>query len=118
MANPKDSTLIDLITKKANTKVKVYLATSRDIDNALRIYRKDLQQTFKDLLSKDSISGKPATADEAPIAKMVDLLIIYAYQDKASDIHIEPRKKIFLSVSASMEYYMTSYSFQSPCMTA
>jgi type IV pilus assembly protein PilB len=96
MADPRDKLLIEVISEKAGVPVIPYLATSRDIDNALRIYRRDLQKLFHDFLSRGTAEEKRMAVDEAPVAKMVDLLIVYAYQDKASDIHIEPEEKDLL----------------------
>jgi len=96
MANPRDILIQELIAEKTKLQVNAYLATSRDIDNTLRIYRRDLQQIFHDLLTRNTVEAKQAAIDEAPIAKMVDMLIVYAYQDKASDIHIEPEEKNLL----------------------
>jgi type II secretory ATPase GspE/PulE/Tfp pilus assembly ATPase PilB-like protein len=63
--------------------VTTYLATNQDISNALRVYRKDLQNTFDQLIK----------TSEVPMSKIVDLLISDAAQDKASDVHIEPQEK-------------------------
>ncbi len=93
LVNPRDNTLTEAIGQKTGLHVNAYLSTSRDIDNALRIYRKDLQQLFRDLLKGQTDVEKQLAIEVAPIVKMVDLLIIYAYQDKASDIHIEPEEK-------------------------
>src|SRR3989344_6775416 len=60
----------------------------------MQLYRKDLRKSFDSLLEKEV--GKIDIAkseDEAPIEKIVTLLIEFAYQDKASDIHIEPQEK-------------------------
>ncbi len=92
MADPVNTKIAESIAKKTQLKVSVYMATERDIDGVLQLYRKDLQQTFDDLL-QDEITRTATTMDEAPIAKIVDLLITYAYRDKASDIHIEPEEK-------------------------
>lgn len=75
-----------LIAKKTGLKVIPYLATERDINNTLHIYRKDLKKTLEDMLKTVS-SGK--IQREIPVIEIVDLLINYAYQDKASDVHIE-----------------------------
>jgi len=83
MADPSDKELIQMISKKVGLPVTIYLATEQDISNALRIYRKDLQKTFDQLIA----------TNEIPMSKIVDLLISYASQDKASDIHIEPEDK-------------------------
>jgi type IV pilus assembly protein PilB len=88
MVDPTNRELLEMITKKTGLRVIPYYATGRDIENTLQLYRKDLQQTFDDLLKREV--GENIEAQDAPIAKMVDLLITYAYRDKASDIHIEP----------------------------
>lgn len=93
MSDPRNTELLQLISKKTGERSFIYFATERDINNTLRIYRKDLQKSFDDLLGKEN-HGK--SSEEAPIAKIVDLLINYAYQDKASDIHIEPQEKTSL----------------------
>lgn len=91
MINPKNKEIQEIITKKTNQKIIPYYATERDLFNSLHVFRQDLQKTFDKLL-KDETS-KIGTINEAPVAKIVDLLIDAAYQDKASDIHIEPEEK-------------------------
>ena len=83
MADPSDKELVQMISKKIGLPVTTYLATNQDISNALRVYRKDLQNTFDQLIK----------TSEVPMSKIVDLLISDASQDKASDIHIEPQEK-------------------------
>lgn len=94
MADPTNKALQQMIEKKTLQKVTVYLATERDIENTLQQYRRDLQETFDALLQEaiGKTTGTNAT-DDAPIAKIVDLLLTYAYRDKASDVHIEPEEK-------------------------
>lgn len=93
MADPRNKAIQDMVTKKTGASISSYFATERDIYSVIRIYRRDLQKTF-DKLIKDVplIPGRKST-DNAPVAKMVDSIIDYAYQDKASDIHIEPQEK-------------------------
>ncbi len=79
--------LFGMLAKKAGAKeYRVYFATKRDIEDALRLYKKDLSAAFEGLLSTKTDQGAPA---EAPIAKIVDTVIEYAYINKASDVHIE-----------------------------
>lgn len=90
MADPKNYGIIRVITKKAGQKVIPYFATERDIYSTLSIYKKDLQKTIDVLLG---LSGKGGVeVRDAPVAKVVDTIINYAYQDRASDIHIEPEE--------------------------
>lgn len=90
MSDPRNTELLSLIAKKINGRTFIYFATEKDIVNTLRIYRKELQKTFDELVEKES-RGK--SHEETPVTKIVDLLVNYAYQDKASDIHIEPQEK-------------------------
>lgn len=90
MADPSDKELVRMIEKKIGLPATVFLATEQDISNALKIYRKDLQRTFDQLIK----SGTGASSiNDVPMSEIVDLLINYAHQDKASDIHIEPEEK-------------------------
>lgn len=92
MSDPRDTKLQEFIAKKTNLKIIPYLATDDDINTTLQVYKKDLQKTFDELLIEEMGKTQLTTTD-APIAKIVDLLINYAYRDKASDIHIEPEEK-------------------------
>lgn len=83
MADPSNKELIQTISRKVGLPVTTFLATERDISNTLKIYRKDLQKTFDQLIK----------GNEIPMSKIVDLLINYASQDKTSDVHIEPQEK-------------------------
>lgn len=89
-SHPENQEFIDFLVKKTGERINLYFATDRDIAETTRLYKKELQNTF-DALLKEQVerAGKSGT-QTAPIAKIVDLLIEYAYDNKASDIHIEP----------------------------
>ncbi len=91
MADPTNLEIISWLEKKTNQKVIPYYATPRDIKNALARYRAGFKEHFEELikgqLDKAVASAKP---QEAPIVRIVDSLIDYAYGNRASDIHIEP----------------------------
>lgn len=89
MADPTNKALIDMLSRKTGMTIIPHLSTDRDITNTLRIYRKDLQKTFDSMITAE-INRVTSRVFDAPIAKIVDMLIQYAYSDKASDIHIEP----------------------------
>jgi type IV pilus assembly protein PilB len=92
MVDPKNREVLEMVAKKTNQRVYPHLATERDIYNTLSIYRKDLQKTFNALVGNSGDINAPIAIANAPIAKIVDLIINYAYQDKASDVHIEPQE--------------------------
>lgn len=93
MVDPKNTLIQEMIAKKTGQKVIPYLATERDIYNKLFLYRRDLQKTFDQLVSEQVITAGKSASIDVPIAKIVELIIQYAYQDRASDIHIEPEEK-------------------------
>ncbi len=92
--DPRNTEILAAISKKTGLKVIPYLTTERDIDNILRIYKRDLQKSFEQLLQKElGITDVSKVTDAAPIEKIVNLLVEFGYQDKVSDIHIEPEEK-------------------------
>lgn len=94
MADPHNQTILQAVAKKTGQRIITYLATEKDIGNTFFMYRKDLQKNFDNLLQKEVYSKKTHTMLEgAPVARIVDMIIEYAYQDKASDVHIEPQEK-------------------------
>lgn len=94
MADPKNQDLLPIIAKKVNLNIIPYYATERDIENVLRIYKKDLQKTFEQLLEQEvGSSDVERLSEDAPVEKILNLLLESAYQDKASDVHIEPEEK-------------------------
>lgn len=95
MADPQNTEIIQLIQYKTGDKILPHLATEHDIYNTLRIYRKELQKAFDQLVIQDIQlkGGTPGSTADAPIEKIVDAIINYAYQDRASDIHLEPEEK-------------------------
>ena len=90
LANPQNAQLVDFLAKKTGQKVFVHYATFRDIQATLHLFKKDLQVEVDNLLKEDI--GRPTGTDDPPVAKIVDLLIDTAYEEKASDIHIEPHE--------------------------
>ncbi len=93
LSNPYDNLVLEMITRKTNQRAFAYYATQRDIENKLWIYRRDLQKTFDAILNeKIIVQGKPI-ARSVPVAKIVELIINYSYQDRTSDIHIEPQEE-------------------------
>jgi type IV pilus assembly protein PilB len=96
MSDPTNHSIIEMVTKKTGQQAGIHYATERDIENTLQVYKKVLQKTIDELLKEDIKKATTSVYDDLPIAKIVDVLIDAAYQDKASDIHIEPEEKYSL----------------------
>lgn len=92
-SKPQNSEPIILASKKVGLEARVFYSTDRDIEEALSLYKEQIKSTF-DLLLEEEVSKAGKSIDkEAPIAKIVDTLIEYGYDYKASDIHIEPTEE-------------------------
>ena len=86
-AQPAAEDLFAMLAKKVGaTSYRVSYATEQGIGSALRLYKQQLQDVFDRLLAQDS-SGS------APIAALVDACFEYAYDARASDLHIEPLRE-------------------------
>ena len=93
MADPGDLEIRNFLEKKTGLPVKVSYTTEREIRNALSLYKKELQAAFQDILVSDIESaGEGAGESDPPIIRIVDTLVAYAYENRASDIHLEPRE--------------------------
>ena len=95
MSNPENYELTGWIAKKTGEKVIPYFATTRDIRSALKHYHTHMKEEFDEIIAgylKEARGGDEKPEDVS-IIKLVDALIRYAYENRASDIHIEPREK-------------------------
>ena len=96
LASPDNFQIVDFLKKKTDTPVIVYLATAQDISSALSSYSKNVTKAFDDIMSENILEAKGSTDENRialPIIKIVENILLYAYQNKASDIHIEPREE-------------------------
>lgn len=93
LADPRNIETLEFLKRKTGLSVIRYYATDRDVIEALHRYKKGVTQAFDDIL-KESIEetrGGNSKETDPPIIRIVNALIQYAYQNKASDIHQEPR---------------------------
>ena len=91
------------LSRKQNFTYKVYLVTPSDLNNVLKQYQDLEAETSKALEElkgeKENVSDiiKPGSAatitEDAPIIKMVLVILRHAIEGHASDIHIEPNRE-------------------------
>ncbi len=94
LSNPGDIELREFIERKTGEEVLPYYATQRGIQEALKYYKRDIKETFNELTSKALEEFKKTNKTESlPIIKMVELILGYGHENRASDIHFEPYKK-------------------------
>jgi type IV pilus assembly protein PilB len=114
-ANPLNIRALDEVRNKVRTDVEIAIGTEAKIKKAIdqhygatdAIVENTLQQFLKgnvagptsgpadyrkthDLVVKEL---QPGMVDEAPAARMFDLIMIQAIRDRASDIHLEPDER-------------------------
>jgi len=96
MEHPLDKETIQFVEKKVGVKVIPYYSSKRDITNGLSLYAKDVEEVFDTIIKESLRRVKGSVIPEPSIVKIVDLIIQYAYQNSASDVHIEPLKQMSL----------------------
>jgi type IV pilus assembly protein PilB len=98
MSDPANVFALDDIRTITGKQVKPVVATAADVDQAIRRYGQ-FDQSVEDISAEAASKADEKTADltqveaameEAPIVRLVNLLITQAVTDRASDIHLEP----------------------------
>jgi len=92
MSDPSDLEMVNLLEKKTGVKVEVFFATPEDIDATLSHYQKNVTEEFNELIKSSQQMAQGQVSDTAVIS-IVEKLLSYAYQNNASDIHIEPYER-------------------------
>lgn len=90
ISNPDNLRAIDFVKRKTGIPVVVYQASLSDITVALSHYPRDLSSAYEDIITRYTVEARSGEKPEPPITRLVDTIIEYAYDDQASDIHLEP----------------------------
>ncbi len=103
MLDVDDLPVIDFIKKRSGLKILPRLTDTASIKSSLIQYKKSLQAEFDNIIQKESVSLKIAKqegehseaelkelAEDLPVVKIVDSIILHAILQNVSDIHIEP----------------------------
>ncbi len=98
MINPSDIRIADDLELMAKVKVHSVLASFDEIDEAIRKYYGIGAETIEDMMTTTDV--RPALAaeierideigSEASISKFLNQMLLEAFRDRATDIHIEP----------------------------
>lgn len=101
MEDPDDVQALNFIQKEVGYNLKVYLATSSNIQICLEAYRGDVHEELSNVIAIQQENQQETQqvsetefAEDSPIAQTVNLLLEYAIKSNASDIHIEPREDV------------------------
>jgi len=95
MQSPENLEIREFIERKTGEEVIPYFATEEDISGAFKYYKKEIKEEFKELIGKTLKEFKKTELEKRslPVIKMVDLILNYGYENRASDIHLEPYEK-------------------------
>ena len=107
--DPQNLSIQDELRTFLGYDIKLLVATERDLNTALERYYASASETFESLvtdleddneleqavetLASDGpidITGAEALADSAPVRKLLNMVLLLAIKDHASDIHLEP----------------------------
>lgn len=102
MADPLDLASINFLEKRTQKKIKPFFANTSSIKEAIdHYYSKDLGAVVSQALKESPAESQVITKDggnlvgqevirDTPVAKIVERLLEYATNSRASDVHIEP----------------------------
>ena len=77
-----------------NIALKQYASMGKEVEQALGVFESELEQEIVKAQEQETEAEKiERLAEEAPITKMVAVILRHAVEGNASDIHIEPTKK-------------------------
>ncbi|MCK9554616.1 type II secretion system ATPase GspE [bacterium] len=105
MADPLNPNMLDDLRFMIDMDIKGAISNKQDIEDAIKKYYGDETETFTELLEEieeempsgsveDSenmdLTSLKELASEAPVVRLLNLVLIQAIKDRASDIHFEP----------------------------
>src|SRR5438094_819413 len=100
MADPSNVFAIDDIRTITGAEIKTVVATRASITEAIEKHHRvdsDAEnitaQAASEFEEEEDLSSIREVVEDAPIVKLVNVLITQAVQDRASDIHIEPTER-------------------------
>lgn len=95
MRNPKDIEAKHFVEKRLGENIEPYYITQGGLESALLQYKTGLREEFQKTLTKLHDPALPREERDEMMVRMIDTLLQYGYDNKASDIHVEPyREKI------------------------
>ena len=108
MTDPSDLETIELFEQRLKGKIRIFLATSDDLNRGFSVYgyavgqdfRKLIEENVRESLANPASKNIKEVAAALPIVGIVDNILSYAMASRASDIHIEMlEKSTFISLS-------------------
>lgn len=95
IAFPENTDTLFFLEKKTGKQVVPFLTSEAEIDETLNLYSREIGKEFEEIY-ESVFHEKLPTEWSRNAEKIVDAIIHYAKQQKASDIHLEPRPRDLL----------------------
>jgi type IV pilus assembly protein PilB len=97
LENPNNVTAIDAIRRQTGLTVEIFAADNEGVQDAIEFYY-EVGLSLDDEIAKNisaALSGTVAEGEVAPpIVRLVDLFVIKAIRDIATDVHITPEEMV------------------------
>jgi type IV pilus assembly protein PilB len=101
MADPQNLGALDDLRSMLGVEVRGAVSNAKDVDAAIARQYAGREESIEDIINKleeDAPEGGPKSrahdlspdGDEAPIRKLLNMILLLAIKDQASDIHFEP----------------------------
>jgi type IV pilus assembly protein PilB len=101
MADPQNLAALDDLRNMLGCDVRGAVSNAKDVEAAIARYYADREESIEDIIGKleeDSDDGDAkgrgydigSDMDEAPIRKLLNMILLLAIKDQASDVHFEP----------------------------
>ena len=101
MADPQNLAALDDLRNMLGCEVRGAVSNAKDVEAAIARYYADREESIEDIIGKleeesDSSAAKgrgydlAEDMDAAPIRKLLNMILLLAIKDQASDVHFEP----------------------------
>ncbi|MBS0204026.1 MAG: Flp pilus assembly complex ATPase component TadA [Planctomycetes bacterium] len=100
MADPQNLAALDDLRNMLNCDVRGAVSNAKDVEAAIARYYADREESIEDIIGKleeetaDGPKGRgydlADDMDAAPIRKLLNMILLLAIKDQASDVHFEP----------------------------
>ena len=90
LTDPSDLATVHFLEKRLGDRILPFFITQRDLAEALTNYKGSLKAEFETTLKQVLDEHLRREERDEKTIKLVDLLLRYGHQNKASDIHLEP----------------------------
>lgn len=101
MSDPRDLNVLDYLRQLTRREIRAVYSTHQEIDKSIILYygasnlegklaRRIAISTSQDEDSRDFSDVSQIIQDQAPVVELLDVLLVKALEERASDIHFEP----------------------------